>query len=136
MNGRDRMLVSSFITILYKWYEAEQIFARYLVDYSIMMNIGNWNWQIGGLDPKQYLRIFNPYIQNKKFDKDALYIKKWIPELENIPAKDIHNWDVKSEYHILNGCKYISPIISYKKSREEGIKQLLFINNYNDLTNK
>jgi len=130
MNGRGRMVVSSFITknILYKWYEAEKIFAKYLVDYSIMMNIGNWNWQIGGIDPKQYLRIFNPYIQSKKFDKDALYIKKWIPELENINPKDIHNWEEKADECIKNGCKYILPQISYKKSKQENMKELLRIN--------
>ena len=130
MNGRGRMLVSSFITknILYKWYEAEKIFAKHLVDYSIMMNIGNWNWQIGGIDPKQYLRIFNPYIQSKKFDKDALYIKKWIPELNNVNSKDIHNWEEKAEEYINNGCKYIAPQILYKKSKQENMKELLRIN--------
>ena len=130
MNGRGRMLVSSFITknVLYKWYEAEKIFAKHLVDYSIMMNIGNWNWQIGGIDPKQYLRIFNPYIQSKKFDKDALYIKKWIPELNNVNSKDIHNWEEKAAEYIENGCTYILPQILYKKSKQENMKELLRIN--------
>ena len=134
MGGRGRMVVSSFITknMLHNWIEAERIFAKYLVDYSCMMNVANWNWQIGGIDPKQYLRIFNPYIQSKKFDSDAAYIKKWVPELNDVPANDIHKWDEKHELYINQGIKYIKPRVDYKKTRDICMKELQRVNKLNN----
>ena len=130
MFGRGRMIVSSYLTknLLHSWHEGDKYFARKLVDYSPMMNVGNWCWQIGGVDSQQFLRIFNPYIQSKKFDSECKYIKKWIPELENVPPKDIHNWPETCNLHIKNGCTYIAPASDYAKSRIEGLNELKHIN--------
>jgi len=93
MHGRARMIVSSFLTkdMHIDWRLWEQYFKKMLLDYDEAVNL--WNWQWGAsvwADPKP-LRIFNPILQSEKFDKKAIYIKKYLPELENFTAKQLHN---------------------------------------------
>ena len=72
------------------------------------MNNGNWQWSASvGADPKP-LRIFNPLLQSEKFDSEAKFIKKYIPELANISPKDIHTLNLQG--------KYYSPIVDQKES--------------------
>jgi deoxyribodipyrimidine photo-lyase len=83
MHNRVRMIVASFLTkhllIDYRWGEA--YFAGKLLDYELASNNGGWQWAAGtGTDAQPYFRIFNPESQTDKFDKDLLYIKKWVPE--------------------------------------------------------
>lgn len=83
MHNRVRMVVSSFLCkhLLIDWRWGEMYFAIKLLDYEQSSNVGNWQWAAGsGVDAAPYFRIFNPAEQLKKFDKDSLYIKKWIPE--------------------------------------------------------
>jgi len=94
MHNRVRMIVASFFTkdLLLPWQWGERFFASHLLDYDKASNVLSWQWSAGtGVDPQPYFRVFNPYIQSKKFDKDALYIKKWLPELMDIEPKNIHN---------------------------------------------
>jgi deoxyribodipyrimidine photo-lyase len=84
MHNRVRMIVASFLTkhllIDYRWGEA--YFAQKLLDFELASNNGGWQWAAGsGCDAAPYFRVFNPYLQTEKFDKDNEYIKKWIPEL-------------------------------------------------------
>lgn len=68
-------------------------FARRLVDYDPSSNSGGVQWAYGtGSDSQPYFRIFNPFLQSQRYDRDAKYIKEWIPELRDIPAPDIHKW--------------------------------------------
>lgn len=88
MHNRARMIVASFLTkdLLVDWRIGERFFMEYLIDYDEIVNIGNWQWNASvGPDPKP-LRIFNPVMQAQKFDPDGKYIKRYIPELRNIPA--------------------------------------------------
>ncbi|MCC6186201.1 MAG: deoxyribodipyrimidine photo-lyase, partial [Chitinophagaceae bacterium] len=101
MHNRVRMIVASFLTkhLLIDWRWGEAYFASKLLDYDLAANNGGWQWAAGcGCDAAPYFRIFNPYEQTKKFDKDCAYIKKWVPEFQ--------------EFH------YPKPIVDHKYARE------------------
>ena len=100
MHNRGRMIVASFLTkdLLIDWRWGEKYFANKLIDYNVSANNGGWQWASGtGTDAQPYFRIFNPWTQSENYDDDASFIKLWIPELKNIPAKDIHKWDITYE---------------------------------------
>ncbi|SIS64565.1 deoxyribodipyrimidine photo-lyase [Chryseobacterium ureilyticum] len=102
MHNRVRMITASFLTkhLLIDWRWGEAYFAEKLLDYDLAANNGNWQWAAGcGCDAAPYFRIFNPYEQTKKFDKDIQYIRKWLPE------------DYKEE-----------PIVEHTKARERALK--------------
>lgn len=83
MHNRVRMVCASFFTkhLLMDWRIGEAYFAEKLLDYDLSANNGNWQWSAGsGCDSAPYFRIFNPAEQQKKFDPDFKYIKKWVPE--------------------------------------------------------
>ncbi len=83
MHNRVRMIVASFLTkhLLIDWRWGEAYFAKKLLDFDLASNSGGWQWAAGcGTDAAPYFRIFNPYSQQQKFDKEFTYIKKWIPE--------------------------------------------------------
>jgi deoxyribodipyrimidine photo-lyase len=123
MHNRARLIVSSFLvkTLLISWEEGEKYFAQKLVDYDPASNNGNWQWTAGsGADSQPYFRIFNPWEQGKNYDPNCEYIKKWIPELKDVPVKDVLNWeDTYSEY---KDIKYPKPIVDYKKQKELALK--------------
>jgi len=122
MHNRVRMIVASFLTkdLHMDWRKGEQYFARKLVDFDISVNNGNWQWAAStGCDAQPYFRIFNPWTQQKKFDSECEYIKKWIPELQKVENRDIHNW---FKTNSLPEIDYPKPIIDHriesKKSKE------------------
>jgi deoxyribodipyrimidine photo-lyase len=85
MHNRVRMIVASFLTkhLLIDWRWGEAYFAKKLLDFDLAANNGGWQWAAGsGCDAAPYFRIFNPYLQTKKFDPELKYIRKWVPELE------------------------------------------------------
>lgn len=87
MHNRVRMIVASFLTkhLLIDWRWGEAYFAKKLLDYDLAANNGGWQWAAGsGCDAAPYFRIFNPYLQTKKFDPDLKYIRKWVPEFEEL----------------------------------------------------
>ena len=87
MHNRIRMLVGSFLCkhLLIDWRWGEAYFAEKLHDYEMASNIGNWQWVAGsGVDAAPYFRIFNPTTQIKKFDNDLAYIKKWVPDFQEL----------------------------------------------------
>ncbi len=93
MHGRARMIVASFLTkdLLVDWRIGEEFFMKYLLDYDEAVNVGNWQWSASvGPDPKP-MRIFNPILQAQKFDPEGSFIKKYIPELKNLPAHMLHD---------------------------------------------
>lgn len=105
MHNRVRMITASFLIkhLLTDWRIGEAYFAEKLMDYDLSANNGNWQWcASSGCDAAPYFRIFNPDEQQKKFDPDFKYIKKWIPEF---------------------GTKfYPKPIVEHKKAREKVLK--------------
>ena len=87
MHNRVRMLVGSFLCkhLLIDWRWGEAYFAEKLHDYEMASNIGNWQWVAGsGVDAAPYFRIFNPTSQIQKFDKQLEYIKKWVPDYQEL----------------------------------------------------
>ncbi len=104
MHNRVRMVVASFLTkhLLIDWRWGEAYFAEKLLDYDLASNNGGWQWAAGsGCDAAPYFRVFNPYSQTEKFDKEKKYIKKWVPEFES--------------------DDYPAPIIEHKPARERAL---------------
>ena len=123
MHNRGRLIVASFLvkTLLIDWREGEKYFATQLTDYDPASNNGNWQWiASSGADSQPYFRIFNPWSQSADNDPDAEYIKKWIPELEDVPAKDIHNWD-KTYQDYKGSVKYPKPIVDYSTQKDKAL---------------
>jgi deoxyribodipyrimidine photo-lyase len=124
MHNRARLITASFLvkTLLISWEEGEKYFAKQLTDYDPASNNGNWQWIAStGADSQPFFRIFNPWEQAKNYDPDAEYIKKWIPELKDVPVKDILNWgDVYDNKEYKN--IYLKPIVDYKKQKELALK--------------
>lgn len=101
MHNRVRMIVASFLTkhLLIDWRWGETYFAEKLLDFELASNNGGWQWAAGtGVDAQPYFRIFNPYSQTDKFDKDHRYIKRWVAEID-------------TKY-------YPEPIVDHKYARE------------------
>jgi len=87
MHNRVRMITASFLTkhLLIDWRWGETYFAKKLLDYDLAANNGNWQWAAGsGCDAAPYFRIFNPSLQTKKFDPELKYVRKWVPEFEQL----------------------------------------------------
>lgn len=87
MHNRVRMIVASFLTkhLLIDWRWGEAYFAEKLLDFDLAANNGGWQWAAGsGCDAAPYFRIFNPYLQTQKFDPQLTYVRKWVPELEEL----------------------------------------------------
>ncbi len=111
MHNRVRMIVASFLVkdLHVNWRWGERYFAQHLVDYDPCVNNGNWQWAAStGCDAQPYFRIFNPWLQQQKFDADCQYIYRWIPELKVYTPKILHQWHKK---HQLGS--YPAPIIDH-----------------------
>lgn len=87
MHNRVRMIVASFLAkhLLIDWRWGEAYFAKKLLDFDLAANNGGWQWAAGsGCDAAPYFRVFNPYLQTQKFDPELKYIRKWVPEFEEL----------------------------------------------------
>jgi len=116
ISNRMRLIVASFLVkdLHINWEEGERYFATKLIDYDPAQNNGNWQWVAGsGTDSQPYFRIFNPWNQSQKYDPDATYIKKWIPELLSIPPARIHRWFAQ-----YNNSQYAKPIVDHDKEKK------------------
>ncbi|RBQ32102.1 deoxyribodipyrimidine photolyase [Arcobacter sp. FW59] len=119
MHNRLRMIVSSYLTknLLIDWRKGEKYFALKLLDYEASSNIGSWQWASStGVDSVPYFRIFNPYLQSEKFDKEAIFIKSVLTQLKDIPAKSIHKENEVQSNLFLEYPKQIVGI-SYSRNR-------------------
>lgn len=126
MHNRVRMLCANMFTLIFRldWHIGERFFAQHLIDYDVSSNNGNWQWNGGvGLDHSGYLRIFNPFTQSKEYDEDCVYIKRWIPELKDVSASDIHNWG--NRYALVRDGKYDTsyhaPVVDFATRRKEAM---------------
>ncbi|QOY52510.1 cryptochrome/photolyase family protein [Candidatus Sulfurimonas baltica] len=122
IHNRVRMIIASFFTkdLLLPWQWGEKFFAKYLLDYDKASNVLSWQWSAGtGVDPQPYFRVFNPYLQSKKYDKDALYIKKYIPELFDIESKYLHDEEYLFSTNIQD---YPKPIVVHKEVAKKAVE--------------
>ena len=129
MHNRVRMIVASFLTkhLLIHWQRGEAWFRDTLVDADLANNVCGWQWVAGsGADASPYFRIFNPTLQGKKFDAEGDYVRRWVPEIEALPDKYIHEpsaapGDVLEQAGVRLGDTYPAPIVEHKAAREAAL---------------
>lgn len=129
MHNRVRMIVGSFLVknLRLHWHHGERWFWDTLIDADLANNSASWQWIAGcGADAAPYFRIFNCVTQGQKFDPDGSYIRKFVPEIANLPDKYLFSpWEAPE--HILQGARielgktYPRPIVDLKESREEAL---------------
>ncbi len=129
MHNRVRMIVGSFLVknLMLHWHHGERWFWDTLLDADLANNSASWQWVAGcGADAAPYFRIFNPVTQGKKFDPDGDYVRRYVPELADLPAKHIHApWEapagVLKDAGVALGDSYPEPIVELKASRERAL---------------
>ena len=123
MHNRARLIVMSFLikTLCLDWRLGEKYFASKLTDYDPASNNGNIQWVMGGgSDSNPFFRIFNMWRQTEEHDANCEYIKKWIPELREVPVKDILHWD--TEWMKYTDGEYPKPMVDYSQQKEIVLK--------------
>lgn len=126
MHNRLRMVVAMFLTknLLIDWREGERWFRDTLVDADPASNAASWQWVAGsGADAAPFFRIFNPITQGEKFDPDGDYVRRFVPELKDMPAKFIHKPSeapllVLKQAGVSLGKTYPLPIVDHGKARD------------------
>jgi deoxyribodipyrimidine photo-lyase len=126
MHNRARMVVASFLVkdLLIDWRWGERFFMQHLVDGDPAANNGGWQWTAGtGTDAAPYFRVFNPVTQGKKHDPQGDYVRRWVPELADVPNRFIHEpWKMPPDVQQSTGCvigqDYPSPIVDHAWARE------------------
>ena len=128
MHNRVRMICASFLIkdLDVDWRIGEKYFAQKLVDYDPAVNNGNWQWAAStGCDAQPYFRIFNPWRQQKKFDPECEYIKKWIKELKSTSIQEINNSERTTEV-----LGYPTPIVEHTEEARKTKSKYSRIVNY------
>jgi len=121
MHNRLRMVVAMFFTknMLHDWRLGEKFFMEHLIDGDFCSNNGGWQWSSStGTDSAPYFRIFNPVTQSQNFDPNGEFIKKFIPELKDVPISQIH----QPKDDLFSSTDYPSPILNLKESRLRAIQ--------------
>jgi deoxyribodipyrimidine photo-lyase len=122
IHNRVRMVCASFFTkdLLLPWQWGEAFFAEHLLDFDKASNVLSWQWSAGtGVDPQPYFRVFNPYLQSKKFDSEGRYIKKYLPALAHLPTKYLHD-EAYLSAHAIEG--YPKPIVHHKDAAKKAVE--------------
>ena len=123
MHNRLRMIVASFFTknLFLDWRVGERHFMRSLIDGDLASNNGGWQWSASvGTDAQPYFRVFNPISQSQTHDPDGTFIRKFVPELEDLDNKAIHEPHAKAS--MFNQLDYPEPIVDHKQTRKEAIE--------------
>ncbi|MGB2852570.1 MAG: deoxyribodipyrimidine photo-lyase [Solirubrobacterales bacterium] len=131
MHNRVRMAVASYLTknLLLDWRHGEAHFMRHLLDGDEAQNNGNWQWAGSvGADAQPYFRIFNPVRQQQRFDPDGIYVRRWLPELAELPDRHLAApWEapgpVLAEAGVELGSEYPEPLVDLGESRAEAISR-------------
>ncbi len=129
MHNRIRMVVGSFLIkdLMIDWRRGAAWFWDTLVDADPANNAASWQWVAGsGADAAPYFRIFNPVLQGEKFDPAGDYVRRWVPELAELPAKHIHKpWqapdDVLAKAGVVLGETYPRPMVDHKVARQRAL---------------
>lgn len=129
MPNRARMIVASFLTkdLLVDWRVGEAHFMRHLVDGDPASNLGGWQWAASvGTDAQPYFRVFNPVTQGERFDPDGRHVRRWLPELGNVPSARIHQpWTMTPEEQAAAECRigtdYPAPIVDHAEARARAL---------------
>jgi deoxyribodipyrimidine photo-lyase len=125
MHNRVRMIVASFLTkdLLCDWRHGYAHFREHLADHDTQNDNGGWQWAAStGTDAQPYFRIFNPMTQGERYDPDAEYITRYVPELEGVDPSVIHSWHECSALQRRNTAPdYPEPIVDHSERREEAL---------------
>ncbi len=129
MHNRVRMIVASFLTkhLLLPWQSGEEWFWDTLVDADPAANAASWQWTAGsGADAAPYFRVFNPITQGSKFDETGAYVRRWVPELSNMPDKYLHApfeapESVLKAAGVVLGKTYPKPIVEHAAARQRAL---------------
>jgi deoxyribodipyrimidine photo-lyase len=129
MHNRLRMITASFLVkdLLVDWRLGERYFAAALIDYDLASNNGGWQWAAStGCDAQPYFRIFNPVTQSQRFDPDGKFIRRYVPEIARLDAREIHApWtvpvDVQRAKKVVVGRDYPTPIVDHAASRQAAL---------------
>lgn len=130
MHNRVRMVAASFLIkhLLIDWRDGARWFWENLVDADLANNTMGWQWVAGcGADAAPFFRIFNPVVQGRKFDTEGEYVKKWVPELSNLPLKFLHEpWKAPAaalrEAGVQLGGNYPAPVVDHAFARERALE--------------
>ncbi len=123
MHNRVRMLTASFLVkdLHQEWTRGAAHFMDHLIDGDLANNQHGWQWVAGtGTDAAPYFRVFNPVLQGKKFDPDGSYVRRWVPELADLPGAAVHEpWD--AEGGVPDG--YPEPMVDHHEERREALRR-------------
>ncbi|MEY4882302.1 MAG: hypothetical protein RIS34_156 [Pseudomonadota bacterium] len=125
MHNRLRMVAGSFLVkdLGINWQWGEKYFAEKLNDFDLSANNGGWQWvSSSGCDAQPYFRIFNPVSQSEKFDADGKFIRRYLPQLAKLPARNLHApWQagsgVLAATGVMLGQNYPYPIVAHDEAR-------------------
>ena len=119
MHNRVRMITAMFLSknLLLDWRQGERFFMQHLIDGDLASNNGGWQWSAStGTDAAPYFRVFNPVSQSKRFDPDGDYLRRWLPELQGLDTKQIHDPPAA-----LRG-DYPAALVDLKQTRQRAIE--------------
>jgi deoxyribodipyrimidine photo-lyase len=130
MHNRLRMIAASFLVkdLLVDWRWGERVFADRLIDFDLASNNGGWQWAAStGCDAQPYFRIFNPVTQSQRFDAAGAFIRRYVPELAPLDAREIHApWTVPPAIQqakgVVSGRDYPPPIVDHAVSRAQALE--------------
>ncbi|TKA73629.1 hypothetical protein B0A55_07493 [Friedmanniomyces simplex] len=126
MHNRCRMIVASFLAkdLLLDWRLGERYFMERLIDGDFASNNGGWGFSAStGVDPQPYFRIFNPLLQSEKFDEGGEYIRKWVPELQGVGGKAVHDPYGRGTGGEAERAGYPKPVVVHKFCRERALER-------------
>lgn len=124
MHNRVRMIVAMFLTkhLLIDWRRGERFFMQHLVDGDLAANNGGWQWSAStGTDAQPYFRVFNPWLQSKRYDPEGDYIREQVPELAGVPAKALHDPAKLKKELGKRELDYPQPIVEHSEARQRAI---------------
>ena len=125
MHNRVRMVVASLLTknLRYHWRHGARWFWDTLVDADLAQNTQGWQWSAGtGADAAPYFRIFSPSSQAARFDPDARYIRRWVPELSRLPTPALFEpWNHPAAARELAPDYPSAPVLDLRRSRDDAL---------------
>ncbi|NUM89644.1 MAG: deoxyribodipyrimidine photo-lyase, partial [Bdellovibrionales bacterium] len=116
MHNRLRMVTASFLVkdLLLDWRAGEEHFARNLLDFDLALNNGGWQWCAGtGCDAQPWFRVFNPWLQSRRFDPDGEFIRTYVPELRKVSTRELHRPGAHGNY---------APLVDHSTQRDLVLK--------------
>ena len=124
MHNRVRMIAASLLVkhLLVYWQKGEEWFWDTLVDADVASNPFGWQWVAGtGADAAPYFRVFNPTAQGEKFDPEGIYVRRFVPEIADLPNRQLHRpWEAPPLLRPAPSL-YPTPIVDHDMARKRAL---------------